>query len=66
MFNFNIDVLENVVCLCPNCHARIHFSDMRDRKTMLKYLFEKKKDDLESAYIQINLRELNNLYQINS
>ena len=40
-FSFEVDDVDNIVSLCPNCHRKIHFSD--DKTELLNYLYEKQK-----------------------
>lgn len=64
LFDDSIDILENVICLCPNCYAKIHFSDYSIREKMLNHLYDIKTDDFERANIKIDKKELKSLYQI--
>lgn len=58
----NIDCIENIVCICPNCHRRIHFGSDADKREVIEKLYEVKKVELESAGITIGLEELITLY----
>lgn len=60
----NIDCIENIVCICPTCHRRIHFGTAADKREVIEKLYEVKKAELESARIKIGLEELEELYQI--
>lgn len=64
LFNAKLDALENVICLCPNCHAKIHFSSFDIREKMLSSLFNTKKQDFKRANIDIAISDLRSLYQI--
>lgn len=61
-FGANIDCIENIVCICPNCHRRIHFGSNTDKREMIEKLYEVKKAELERARIKIGLEELSGLY----
>lgn len=61
-FGANIDCIENIVCICPNCHRRIHFGSDADKREVIEKLYEVKKGELESARITIGLEELSGLY----
>lgn len=61
-FNLSIDVLENIVCLCPNCHRRIHLAVKEDREQMLKELYAKRIEKLENTGINIKIDELIKFY----
>ena len=38
-FKRNIDCVENIVCLCPICHRRIHFGSKEEKDTIIKSLY---------------------------
>lgn len=38
--NYNIDRTENIVCVCPNCHAAIHYGNREVQIKLLKPLYE--------------------------
>jgi hypothetical protein len=63
-FDVSIDVIENIVCLCPNCHRKVHLAIDEERTGLLKPLFEKKKDQLEKIGIKVDLSGLFDLYKI--
>lgn len=58
----NIDCIENIVCICPTCHRRIHFGSDADKREVIEKLYEVKKAELERARIMIGLEELIELY----
>lgn len=60
----NIDCIENIVCICPTCHRRIHFGSDADKREVIEKLYEVKKAELENAGIDIGIEELVKLYQI--
>lgn len=64
-FDLSIDVVENIVCLCPNCHRKIHLAINEEKQELLNLLFEKKTEDLKSVWIQISKEELFHYYWIN-
>ena len=33
-FKKNIDCIENIVCLCPTCHRRIHFGSDEEKRAI--------------------------------
>lgn len=59
-FEHNIDVIENIVSLCPTCHRRIHNGD--DRELLLKKLFEDRKELLKNKGIDISYDDLSKYY----
>jgi len=63
-FDCNIDVPENVLCLCPNCHRKIHLAEDVSKKEILKQAFEKRKQQLPQREIFIGFDALLNIYDI--
>lgn len=61
LFDVNLDVEANVVSLCSNCHNNIHYG--RDFKTILKKLYDERKDRLERCGIHISFEDLIKLYE---
>lgn len=59
-FNVSLDVENNIVSLCSNCHNHLHYGTEID--PLLKTLFEKRKELLLKAGISISYEELKNLY----
>lgn len=57
-FENNIDVIENMVCLCPNCHRKIHLAVQDQRRVMLENLYLKRRDNLFRAGIDIEVDDL--------
>lgn len=47
----NLDRMENLVCLCPNCHRQMHYGTIEAKKEILKEIYAKKYYDL---YKKIN------------
>lgn len=60
--NVNIDCVQNIVALCPNCHRTLHHSTFEEKEEILKRLYELKKEDLMSIGIDITLDELMSYY----
>lgn len=59
----NIDCIENIVCICPACHRRIHFGSDKEKRKVIEKLYALKKKELENAGINISLRKLTELYR---
>ncbi|SOC17843.1 HNH endonuclease [Pseudobutyrivibrio ruminis] len=55
-FNSSLDVEENIVCLCSNCHNKIHYGI--DNDVLIKQLFEKRKSLLHDAGLDISEEQL--------
>lgn len=43
-FDVSLDVEENIVSLCSNCHNQIHYG--KDADVLLRKLYEERKDEL--------------------
>lgn len=58
----NIDCEENIVCICPTCHRRVHFGSQAEKESVLKTLYVSQIKRLESVGLGLSLEELLNLY----
>lgn len=61
-FQKTIDVIGNIICLCPNCHKLVHNSIKETRDKMLEKLYYKKITQLKECGIEITLEELKKKY----
>lgn len=59
-FDVSLDVEENIVSLCSNCHNQLHYG--RDIRHLLDKLFDLRKDLLKAAGIEITIEELYKMY----
>ncbi len=59
-FEVSLDVEENIISLCSNCHNQLHYG--RDIRNILEDLYNQRKDLLASAGIVITLQELFEMY----
>jgi predicted HNH restriction endonuclease len=59
-FEVSLDVEENIVSLCSNCHNQIHYG--KDANVLIKHLYEERKAVLESVGIKITLGRLLSMY----
>lgn len=62
-FGKNIDCVENIVCLCPNCHREVHYAEWESKSIVLKAIYKQHKDKLNEAGIIISEEELLSLYR---
>ena len=60
LFNVSLDVEENIVSLCSNCHNLLHYG--RDFKDILEKLYNERKEDLNKVGIDITFEQLLNMY----
>lgn len=63
-FDLSIDVIENMVCLCPNCHRKVHLAIDEEKIELIKKTYERKKEGLYNVWIDINVNELLEYYRI--
>lgn len=59
-FSVSLDVEENIVSLCSNCHNQLHYG--RDIRPLLEKLYNDRKDVLKKAGIDITLEDLIRMY----
>lgn len=59
-FKNSLDIEENIVSLCSNCHNEIHYGF--DAKKLINKLFEERKDILKAKGINITIDELYEYY----
>ncbi|MDD7731030.1 MAG: HNH endonuclease, partial [Eubacteriales bacterium] len=58
--NVDLDREQNVVSLCSNCHNILHYG--ADFESILKPLYEKRKDLLKAIGVEISYEELKKYY----
>lgn len=61
-FDVSLDVEENIVSLCSNCHNQIHYGE--DARELIEKLYEERKTLLKSVGIDILLKELFQMYEL--
>ena len=59
-FDVSLDVEENIVSLCSNCHNQIHYG--KDADQLIALLYESRKEDLKRVGIDISLKRLLEIY----
>jgi 5-methylcytosine-specific restriction protein A len=57
-FEFDIDVPENILCLCPTCHRKIHLAEDEQKREILLHAFNMRKDALPKRGISIDFETL--------
>lgn len=60
----NIDCVENIICLCPTCHRRIHFGSNEEKEVIIKFLYKKQISLLQDAGLDISIDKLLSLYNL--
>ena len=58
----SIDCVENIVCLCPTCHRKIHFGSEAEKRSIIKLLYNKQHSKLKKAGLDISEKEIIGLY----
>lgn len=61
-FHNNLDIPENIVTLCPNCHKQVHLGNSEAKKEILESLLLEKSKELSNIGIEIDFNELINYY----
>ncbi|MGF3183824.1 HNH endonuclease [Facklamia sp. P12945] len=61
-YDYSIDFPENIVCLCPTCHMQLHHGRENDKKTIIKKLYNERKDFYKKRGIDLTLSELLEYY----
>ncbi len=61
-FENSLDVKANIVPLCPNCHAKIHYGKKEEVLELLNQLYDLQKDKLKLSGIDITFDDLVNYY----
>ena len=61
-FNKNIDCVENIVCICPNCHRAVHFGQWDIKEKLIIKMFNQQLEKLMNIGINITVKELLELY----
>jgi len=61
-FAVSLDVEENIVSLCSNCHNEIHYG--RDAAKLVEKLYNSRKDVLEQVGIKVSLKRLLEMYKL--
>lgn len=59
-FDKSIDIEENIVSLCSNCHNEIHYG--RDAKKLIEKLYNQRKEFLAKKKLNISLEKLFSYY----
>jgi len=61
-FKFSIDIPENILSLCPNCHSAFHYGDVDIQTKLIKNFYENKIAALNSREINISLDKVLDFY----
>lgn len=59
-FDVSLDIEENIVSLCSNCHNHIHYGHDADK--LITQLYSERKEHLEKVGIKVSLEKLLEMY----
>lgn len=62
-YDVSLDVEENIISLCSNCHNQIHYG--KDADILIKKLYDERKGFLKNVGINIDLEHLLQMYGFN-
>jgi 5-methylcytosine-specific restriction protein A len=62
-YDVSLDVPENIVALCPNCHRKIHLASKVEKDPMLEKFLGQRMHTLASRGILITLDDLRTIYK---
>jgi len=61
-FNYSLDVEENIISLCSNCHNCMHYGKLELRYKIIEKLYNERKDFLFKVGLEIKLEDLKKYY----
>jgi 5-methylcytosine-specific restriction protein A len=62
-FTYSLDVPENIVSLCPNCHRKIHLSKGAEKEVLISKLFNQRAYLLRSRGITVSSTKMCSFYE---
>ena len=62
LFEYNIDFADNIICLCPNCHRRIHYGVKSEKSEMVQKFYKERHEKIESFNVDIKYKDLELFY----
>lgn len=62
LFSYGVDIIENIVCLCPVCHRLIHYGEEEARRDVINQLYQGSIEKLTLVGLNIKKEELMELY----
>lgn len=61
-FSVNIDCIENIVSLCPNCHRAIHNAIKNEKIEIIEKIYKKKIEGLKKIGVYLDFEEVLKFY----
>ena len=62
-FEYSVDVMENIVPSCSNCHNLLHYGRFTDKEPILEKLYKDRKEALKKVGLEITLEQLKEYYK---
>lgn len=62
-FDYSLDIEENIICLCPTCHRLLHHGSMSEKETLLKKLYNARKQALMQCGLEVTFDKLKSYYK---
>jgi 5-methylcytosine-specific restriction enzyme A len=62
-FKFSLDVPANIISLCPNCHRKLHFGQLEEIESLLKFLLTNRIKRLSKCGLEVPLNKLKIFYE---
>ncbi|WP_419775355.1 hypothetical protein WJ437_02700 [Ignavigranum ruoffiae] len=62
-YKYSVDFPDNIVCLCPNCHRKLHYGLYKEKIELIEKLYSSRKDKYKQFGIDLTLKELLEYYK---
>lgn len=62
-FMVSLDVADNIIALCPNCHRQVHHGRTKNRAEIAARLFKKREVGLKRMGISVELTRIREIYR---
>lgn len=64
LFEYTIDFADNIICLCPICHRKIHAATDEVKKEMILKFFNQRQHLYPKYGIKVDAHSLLSMYSI--
>jgi len=62
-YGVNIDCIENIISLCPNCHRAIHYGEFETKKRFIEKLYALRKSSFRKMGLEVSLDDILKMYK---
>ncbi|MFE8049285.1 MrcB family domain-containing protein [Brenneria goodwinii] len=62
VYEYSIDIEENIISLCPICHRTLHHGLLEDKKIILLEILKNREKDLKNKGFNISMKDLMRFY----